>query len=91
MLTQFRPEPQTTLDRDSRGLDGQAGLQRSLTRDVLAQTGLNDAAHIDVIDLLRLDAGTVQRFLDDNAAQLGGGHRAQGPAHLADGGTAGAG
>ena len=60
MLTQFRPEPQTTLTVTAGVVDGQAGLQGGLTGDVLAQTGLDDAAHVHVIDLLRRDAGAVQ-------------------------------
>ena len=76
------------VDGDSRGLDGQASLQSSLTSDVLAQTGLNDAAHVDMIDLLGSDVCTVQSFLDDDGAQLNCGNVGQGAAELADSGTA---
>ena len=76
------------VDGDSRGLDGQASLQSSLTSDVLAQTGLNDAAHVDMIDLLGSDVCTVQSFLDDDGAQLNCGNVCQSAAELANSGTA---
>ena len=79
------------VDGDGGGLDGQAGLQGSLTSDVLAQTGLDDAAHVDMVDLLRLDIGAVQSLLDDDGAQLSGGDIGEGAAELANGSTAGAG
>ena len=88
MLTQFRPEPQTTLTVTVGDLDGQAGLQGSLTSDVLAQTGLDDAAHVDMVDLLRLDVGAVQSLLDDDGAQLSSGDVGKGATELTNGGTA---
>ncbi len=91
MLTQFRPEPQTTLTVTAGVSMGRAGLQGSLTSDVLAQTGLDDAAHVDMVDLLRLDVGAVQSLLDDDGAQLSGGDIGEGAAELANGSTAGAG
>ena len=79
------------VDGDGGGLDGQAGLQGSLTSDVLAQTGLDDAAHVDMVDLLRLNVGAVQSLLDDDGAQLSSGDIGEGAAELANGSTAGAG
>ena len=76
------------VDGDSRGLDGQTSLQSSLTCNVLAQTSLNDTAHVDMIDLLRCDVCTVQGFLDDNGAQLNCGNVCQSAAELANSGTA---
>ena len=76
------------VDGDSGGLDGQASLQGSLTSDVLAQTSLNDAAHVNMIDLLGFDVCTVQGLLDDDGAQLSCGNVGQSAAELADSGTA---
>ena len=79
------------VDGDSGNLDGQTGLQGSLTGNVLAQTGLNDTAHVDLVDLLGLDMGAIQRLFDDDGAQLSGGDIGEGAAELANGSTAGAG
>ena len=76
------------VDGDSGGLDGQAGFQRSLACNVLAQTSLDNTAHVNVVNLLRLDIGAVQGFLDDNGAQLYSRNIGQGAAELANGGTA---
>ena len=76
------------VDGDSGGLDGQASLQGSLTSDVLAQTSLNDAAHVNMIDLLGLDVCTVQSLLDDDGAQLSSGNVGQSATELADSGAA---
>ena len=77
------------VDGDGGGLDGQASLQSSLTGHVLALTGLNDTAHVDVIHLLGADTGAGDGLLDDNGAQISGGDILEGAAELADGGTAG--
>ena len=76
------------VDGDSGGLDGQASLQGSLTSDVLAQTSLNDAAHVNMIDLLRCDVCALQCLLDDDGAQLSSGNVGKSAAELTDGGTA---
>ncbi len=76
------------VDGDGGSLDGQASLQGSLTSDVLAQTSLNDAAHVDVIDLLGSDTSAVQSFLDDDRAKLSSGDVCQGAAKFTDSGTA---
>ena len=72
------------------GGHGQTGLQGSLTGDVLAQAGLNDAAHINMIDLLGGDACAGKGFFDDDGTQLRSRDSAERAAHGADGGTAGA-
>ena len=76
------------VDGDGGGLDGQTSLQGSLTSDVLAQTSLNDAAHVNMIDLLGLDVCTVQSFLDNDGAQLNSGNVGQSATELADSGAA---
>ena len=76
------------VDGDSGGLDGQAGFQRSLACNVLAQTSLDNTAHVNVVNLLRLDIGAVQGFLDDDGAQLCSRDIGQGAAELADSSTA---
>ena len=79
------------VDGDGGGLDRQTSLQGSLTCDVLAQASLNDAAHVDMVDLLGLDVGTVQSLFDDDGAQLSSGDIGEGAAELANGSTACAG
>ena len=79
------------VDGDSRSGDRQAGLDAGLTGHVLAQARLDDAAHVDMVDLLRLDAGAVDGLLDDDGAQLGSRDVGQRAAEFADGSTAGAG
>ena len=79
------------VDGDSGGLDRQASLQRSLTSDVLAQASLDNAAHVNMVDLLRLDVGTVQSLFDDDGAQLSSRDIGEGAAELANGSTACAG
>ena len=76
------------VDGDSGGLDGQASLQGSLTGNVLAQTSLDHAAHVNMIDLLRLDVCAVQSLLDDDGAQLSSGDVGKGATELTNGGTA---
>ena len=73
---------------DGGGLDGQASLQGSLTGNVLAQTSLDHAAHVNMIDLLRLDVCAVQSLLDDDGAQLSSGDVGKGATELTNGGTA---
>src|SRR5699024_3118564 len=76
------------VDGDGGSLHRQAGLQRSLTCHVLAQAGLDDAAHIDMVHLLGLDAGAVDGLLDDDGAQVGGRGVGQGAAKFTNGGAA---
>ena len=76
------------VDGDSRSLDGQASLQGSLTSDVLAQTSLDDAAHVNMIDLLGFHVSTVQGLLDNDGAQLCSRDVCQGAAKLTNSGTA---
>jgi hypothetical protein len=76
------------VDRDGGHFHGQAGLQGRLTGHVLAAAGLDDTAHVDLIDLLGLHIGAAQRLLDDDGAQICGRGRLQAAAELAHGGTA---
>ena len=61
-----------------------AGLDLGLARGDLALAGLEDLAHDDVLDLLGLDVGALERGLDRDAAQLGGVEGRQPAAQLAD-------
>ena len=69
-------------------LDGHTGLQGDLTGGVLAQTGRQDAAEHDLVNILGLDTGAVQGLLDDNSAELNGGGVLQGAAKRTDSGAA---
>ena len=71
-----------------RNLDRQTRLDGRLTRYVLSKSGLDNAAHIYLIHRILRDTGPLQRFFDNDPAQLNGGSRAQAAAHGADGGTA---
>ncbi len=79
------------VDGDRRGGDRQTGFQAGLTGNVLAQTRLDDAAHVDVVNLLGGDAGTVDGFLDNNRAQFRSRNVGKGAAELANGSPARAG
>ena len=82
----------TADDIDGNGGGGhrQASLQGSLTGDILAQTSLDNAAHVNMVDLLGGNAGAVQGLLDNDGTEFSGGNGAESTAHGADGGTAGA-
>ncbi|MPM28441.1 hypothetical protein SDC9_74967 [bioreactor metagenome] len=68
--------------------DGNACFQGSLAGYVLAQTGGEDAAEHDFIDLLGLDSAALKDFFDDDGAQFGGGDILEGSTEGADGGAA---
>ena len=68
--------------------DGQTGLDAHLTGNVLAQRSGDAAAEHQLIDLLGLDACTVQSFFDDDRAHVSGVNALQASAEGADGGTA---
>jgi hypothetical protein len=65
------------------------GLDLGLARGDLPLAGLQDLAEDDLVDLLRVDAGALQRRLDGVAAEVDGVERGQGPAHLAEGSPCG--
>ena len=62
-----------------------AALDLGLARGDLALAGLQDLAEDDLLDLLGVDAGALQRGLDRVAAEVGGVERGEGAAHLAEG------
>lgn len=72
-------------------LDGKAGLEGGLARDVLALRGLEHAAHKDFVNLLGFHARAVEGFLDHDSTELRGGDTREGTAHFADCGAAGTG
>ena len=78
------------VDRLGGDLLGDAGLDLGLARGDLPLAGLQDLTHDDVLDLLGLDPGALQRGLDRDGAELGGVERGEAAAHLADGGAGGA-
>ena len=78
------------VDRLRGDLLGDAGLDLRLAGGDLTLAGLQHLAHHDVLHLLGLDAGPLERRLDRDAAELGGVQRGQSAAHLADRGARGA-
>ena len=67
---------------------GDAGLDGDLPGHVLALSGGQDAAEHDLVHLLGLHAGAVQRFLHHDGAHLGSGSVLQGAAKGTNGGSA---
>ena len=66
------PEAQTLLIVSEETSLGMPGLDLRLTRGDLPLAGLQHLAHDDVLDLLGLDAGALQRGLDRDRPELGG-------------------
>ena len=64
------------------------GFPADLTGDVLTETGGQDAAEHQLIDIFGSDVRALEGFLDNDGAQLGGGGILQGTAKGADRGTA---
>ena len=77
------------VDRLRGDLLGDAALDLGLARGDLPLAGLQDLAEDDLLDLLRVDAGALQRRLDHLAAEVGGVERGEAAAHLAEGGARG--
>src|SRR5690606_39047835 len=65
----------------------EAGADGGLAGGGLAQTGRQDAAHVDLFDLLRRDAGALDRSADGRGAQLGRLHAVEGALEAAHGRT----
>ncbi len=82
-----QPRRADLVDRLRGDLLGDAGLDLRLARGDLPLPGLQHLAHDDVLDLLGLDAGALERRADRQPAELGGVQRGQAAAHLADGGA----
>ena len=59
-------------------------MHRRLAGGDLAGPGLEHLAHEDVVDLLAGEAGPLERLLDGEAAELGGGEARQRAGQLAD-------
>ena len=84
------PEAQTLLIVSEETSLGMLRLDLRLARGDLPLAGLQHLAHHDVLDLLGLHAGALERRADRDPAELGGVERGQAAAHLADGGARGA-
>ena len=85
-----QPRGADLVDRLRGDLLGDAGLDLGLARGNLSLAGLQHLAHHDVLDLLGLDPGALERRPDRHRAELGGVERGQAAAHLADRGAGGA-
>ena len=66
------PEAHTLLTVSEGTSFGMPALDLGLARGDLALAGLEHLAHHDVLDLLGLDVGALERGRDRGAAQLGG-------------------
>jgi len=53
----------------------------------LPHTGLNDVAHVDLLDLFRLQSALLQRMLDGSDTELRGGLGGERPVEGSNGGT----
>ena len=85
------PEPQTRLIVVALVVSGSPAGEGRLAGRRLADAGLEDLAHQDLVDRRALgQAGSLHGGPDGDAAELGGGHAAQRAAELADRGALGA-
>src|SRR4030095_8014947 len=66
---------------------GNSGADRCLPAGSLSLSGLEDVPHPDLLDLPRVDAGTLEGGLDGDGAELRRGERGQGPQEAPDGST----
>src|SRR5678815_2909191 len=66
---------------------GNPGPDRRLTAGSLSLAGLEDVPHPDLLDLPRVDAGSLEGLLDGDGAELRRGERGQGPLEAPDGST----
>ena len=73
------PEAQTLLIVSEGTSLRDAALDLGLARGDLALAGLQDLAEDDLLDLLGLDPGALQRGLDRVAAEVGGVERGRAP------------
>ena len=83
------PDAHTLLIVSEETSFGMPRLDLRLARGDLALAGLDHLTHDHVLDLLRLDAGALERGLDGGAAELGGVERREAAAELADRGARG--
>ena len=79
------------VNRNGGNLNGKTCLDGCLTSHVLTQTGLNDTAHVNMVNLLRFNAGAVESFFDYDRTKLSRRSTGECAAHLADSCTASAG
>jgi hypothetical protein len=75
------------VDGDARHALGQAGAEGGLAGRGLALTGGQDAAHVDPRPRPGSTLGALERGLDRDRAELGGGHGGQRAEEAADGGA----
>ena len=80
----FRPDRQTLLTVVAATFMRDAGVDGGLAGGDLAGAGLEHLAHEDVVDLLGREAGPLERALDGEAAQVGGGEAGERTGQLAD-------
>jgi len=83
----LRPERQTLLMGGRRHGHRDAAVDRGLAGRDLTGAGAQHVAHVDVVDLLGRHAGALQRGLDGETTQRGGGERRERPRQLADRGA----
>ena len=72
------------VDGDSGNFYRNACVDGSLSCGVLSETCLDNVAHIDLIDLLGLNACSLKSFLDRQSAQIGSRNGAELSAHCSD-------
>lgn len=65
--------------------DDSPGGDPDLTSGTLSHAGLDNVAHVDLLDAVRLDIGLVQRVLDGDNAELGRRETREGAVDRADG------
>ena len=69
-ITLLRPEPQTLFTVVHGHALREPRAERGLTRRRLADAGLHDVAHEDLVDLVERHTGTLERRADRDRAEL---------------------
>lgn len=88
LVSMLGPKKKKEEDEERKKNDA-PGTDTDLPGGRLPDTSLDDVAHVNLLDLLRLDTGPVDGVLDGDDTELRGGEGGEGAVLCADGGSGG--